>query len=312
MYNPATFDLNLLKVFDALLREGSVSGAAIKVGLSQPAVSNALQRLRTVLGDPLFVRTRHGMEPTAFALSLSDPVLDGLSRIRSGLSQVSSFDPASEERTFVVLMNDVGAATFLPAVVKALSTAAPAVDLRVSEIDHADYEDALDSGQADLAVGRVMLSKTFRSDFLMESPFVAILDPDHPGLEKRRGRPTMTRETYLASRHVTVTPRGATVSPIVSSLGPRGMDARVVLDVPHATSLFNILPGTDLIATVPDRCIDFLCQDRRLTWIVPPIEFETNLIYQWWHRLHEHDAGHRWFRDFMQTTIRTAPPLFTS
>ncbi|AZN70506.1 LysR family transcriptional regulator [Georhizobium profundi] len=305
MHNPNTFDLNLLRVFDALLREGSVSAAANRVGLSQPAVSNALQRLRMILGDPLFVRTRRGMEPTAFALRLCDPVQQGLSQIRSGLSQVVTFDPMTSERTFTLLMNDVGAAAFLPEVMRKLALAAPRVNMRVTELDHADYEDSLDRGEADLAIGRVMLSSSFCSEYLVKSVYVAVLRSDHPALRRRRGvRPELTEEAYVSAPHVIVSPRGATGNLVERALYQRRPDPRIVLDVPHATSLMNILPGTDLVATVPDRCVAFLCRDRRLTWAHIPISLEPNMVYQWWHKRQDYDAGHRWLRSFTAEAIR--------
>lgn len=305
MHNANTFDLNLLRVFDALVREGSVSLAANRLSLSQPAVSNALSRLRTLLGDPLFVRTRHGMEPTAFALRLCSPVQDGLAQIRAGLSQVVTFDPATSERTFTLLMNDVGAASFLPAVVQRLTKQAPRVNLDVNERDHADYEDALDSASADLAIGRVMLSDTFQSEFLLKSFYVAILRSDHPALSRKRGvRPFLTVDRYVAAQHVVVSPRGATSNPVERTFSAMRLSRRIALNVPHATSLVNILPDTDLIATVPDKCIEFLCRDRRLTWAELPVRIEPNMIYQWWHKRHDHDAGHRWLREFMSSAIR--------
>ena len=304
MLNRDTFDLNLLRIFDALVREGSVTAAAGRLGLSQPAVSNALNRLRDLLGDPLFVRTRHGMEPTSFALRLCGPVQEGLAQIQSGLSQVITFDPATSERTFAVLMNDVGAAAFLPAVTKRLLEVAPKVDLRIRELDHSQYEVALDSGRADLAIGRVMLSDTFRSEFLINSSYVAVLRPDHPALTRKRGtRPFLTLESYLASSQVVVSPRGATSNPVERTMLKMHLASRVMLNVPHATSLYNIIPGTDLIATVPDRCVEFLCRDKRLTWAELPIRIEPNMIYQWWHKRHENDPAHRWLRQFMNEAI---------
>jgi DNA-binding transcriptional LysR family regulator len=265
--------------------------AADRLGLSQPAVSNALNRLRALMGDPLFVRTRHGMEPTSFALRLCSPVQEGLTQIRTGLSQVMTFDPATSDRKFTILMNDVGAASFLPAAVQGLSKVAPGIDLHISELDHAEYEDALDSGVADLAIGRVMLADTFRSEFLLRSTYIAVLRTDHPALSRKRGtRPFLTLDSYIAAAQVVVSPRGATSNPVERAMLAMRLNGRVMLNVPHATSLYNIIPGTDLIATVPDRCRKFLCRDRQLTWAKLPIRIEPNMIYQWWHKRHDHDT----------------------
>jgi DNA-binding transcriptional LysR family regulator len=309
--NPNAFDLNLLRVFEALVHEGSVSSAANRLGLSQPAVSNALSRLRAVLGDPLFVRTRNGMEPTAFALQLRNPVQEGLAQIRAGLSQVMTFDPTTSDRTFTLLMNDVGVASFLPVVMQGLATVAPGINLQVDELDHADYEDALDSGTAELAIGRVTLSDTFRSEFILKSVYVAVLRADHPLLvRKGRARPALTLERYLAGKHVVVSPRGATSNPVERALDGMQLTRRVVLAVPHATSLVNVLPDTDLIATVPDGCVDFLCASKRLTWVELPLRIEPSLVYQWWHKRHEFDAGHRWLRTYISDLMRGPAATF--
>lgn len=187
MLNANNFDLNLLRVFDALIRERSVSAAAERLCLSQPAVSNALSRLRKLLNDPLFVRTRKGMEPTPFALRMQEPVQDGLLRIRAGISQVLTFEPRESDRTFRLNMNDVGSASFLPLIMSRLMSEAPGIDIEVCEIGISAYEDMLDSGAADLAIGRVVLSDTFRSQFLMRTQYVAILRDGHPGLTEENG-----------------------------------------------------------------------------------------------------------------------------
>lgn len=293
MINPNSIDLNLLRVFDALARERSVSAAAARLGLSQPTVSNALRRLRDVAGDPLFVRTRHGMEPTATALLLRDPIQQGLATIRAGLAQGALFDPATARRTFTLLMNDVGASSFLPPLLRRIAAAAPGVDLTVMERDHQDYEDALDSGEADLAVGRVQLSESFRSALVIRSVYVVILRRDHPALT-RAGR--LSLAGYLGAPHIVVSPRGATGNPVERVLAGRGLRRRVALSVPHVSALASILPESDLIATVPDRCVDLICRDPRLRWNPLPFEVPPNLVYQWWHKRHENDPGHRWLR----------------
>ncbi len=309
MFDPESFDYNLLRVFDAIARERSVSGAAESLGLSQPAVSNALQRLRNQLDDPLFVRTRHGMEPTAFALNLQNSVMSGLAEIRAALSQTNVFDPMQSERTFALLMNDVGAATVLPAVFEKLMAQAPKVNIRVIERDHGEYEDALDSAVADIAVGRVALSESFQSTLLARSPFVSILASDHPALSYRDGkRPFLTREKYLAAKHVVANPRGAARSPLDQTFSALRINRRIALDIPHAAALIDVLPGSDMIATLPDGCVRVLCRDKRLTWVKLPIRVPENEVYQWWHKRHEHDEGHRWLRGVIAGSVHYLRP----
>ncbi|AJE46743.1 LysR family transcriptional regulator [Celeribacter indicus] len=303
MINPNNFDLNLLRVFDALIRERSVSAAADRLCLSQPAVSNALNRLRNLLDDPLFVRTRQGMEPTPFALRMKEPVQDGLLRIRAGISQILTFDPQQSDRTFKLIMNDVGSASFLPGIMAQLMVDAPNIDIEVCEIGHSGYEDLLDSGSADLAVGRVVLSDTFRSQFLVRTQYVAILRQGHPALGEENGESVLTREAYATAQHVIVTPAGAPSNPVERTLASLNLDRRIALRLPHATSLVNILPATNLISTLPERCRDFLTAERGLVAVRLPIPIEPNVIQQWWHRRHDYDVGHQWFRRYVADTI---------
>jgi DNA-binding transcriptional LysR family regulator len=296
--NPNLLDLNLLRVFEALLRDKSVSTAADRLGLTQPAISNALNRLRAALDDDVFVRTRNGMEPTALAIRLSDPIQKGLASIHAGLEQGLGFDPATSDRTFTLIMNDVGEITFLPFLLRKFSIAAPAINLRVLELGREDYEDSLDSGIADLAVGRIRLADTFRSLLLHTSSYVVVLSCDHPIFKSaRRSKPSLTLKEYMMARHVAVIPRGATGNPVEKALGKHAGLRRIALTVPHTTVLPTIMPGTELLATVPDKCLDALCKDGRLRWLKLPFEVEENRVFQWWHKRQDRDTGHRWLRD---------------
>jgi DNA-binding transcriptional LysR family regulator len=297
MINPNNLDLNLLRVFDALLREKSVSGAAERLHLSQPALSNALNRLRDALQDPLFVRTRNGMEPTALAIQLQVPLQQGLSAIRAALEQGTQFDPADAERTFTLIMNDVGEITFLPPLLRHISRHAPGITLNVVELGREEYEDSLDSGSADLAIGRIKLAETFRSQLVHFSTYVAVMSADHPLADQPGDK--IDFDSYMTARHVAVIPRGATGNPIDKSLGTNADQRHIALSVPHTTVLSAILPDTDLVATVPDKCIEALCIDGRLVWRALPFPVEPNMVYQWWHKRQESDAGHRWLRELV-------------
>ena len=135
-YNEATQGISLrqLRLFEAIGQFNSVRRASEECSLSQPAVSNALNRFREALGDPLFVRTRNGMEPTALALNLRDPLQHSLATIRAALRQTLAFEPAGSDRTFTLIMVDVGEITFLPHIMTTISTAAPSISLRVLEL----------------------------------------------------------------------------------------------------------------------------------------------------------------------------------
>jgi DNA-binding transcriptional LysR family regulator len=295
--NPNRLDLNLLRVLEALLIERSVSAAGERLGLSQPAVSNALRRLRTLTGDPLFVRTRHGMEPTPAARLLGDPVREGLATIRAGFARSASFDPRNARRAFTLLMNDVGASSFLPPVLRRLAAEAPQVDVVVQDRDLASYADALDSGTADLAVGRIVLSGAFRSRPVVTSPYVVVLDRDHPLLTRGRdGAPRLTMAAYLDVPHIVVSPRGATENPVERELAALGRARRIALGVPYISTLAAILPGSGMVATVPDRCVPTILRGLPLISVPLPFPLPANAVRQLWHPRHDLDPGHAWLR----------------
>src|SRR5918911_2941465 len=151
--NIKDIDLNLLRVFDAVLHEKGVTPAAARLGLTQPAVSNALARLRKILGDALFVRTPEGMDATPFARELAEPVRQALALLESALAHGPGFDPASATRAFRFYMSDLGQVEFLPPLVERVQKAAPGVRLEAVAADLEHIADALGAGAIDLAMG---------------------------------------------------------------------------------------------------------------------------------------------------------------
>jgi DNA-binding transcriptional LysR family regulator len=297
MINPNTFDLNLIRVFVALARDRSVSLAANRLGLSQPAVSNALNRLRSLLGDPLFVRTRHGMEPTELARSLEHPLEQTLADIRTALGRSISFDPATAIRTFTLIMIDVGEIALLPSLLARFAVEAPFVSLRVLDISRQSYEDYLDSGVADMVLGDVTLSDTFRWHLLFESEPVALLDRSHPFVDvSPDGVPSITYEHYLEAQHIAIVPRGTVESRLEAGLGPEARRRNIRLSIPHTGVLSAILPGSELIATVPDVTANALSRDPRLCRLALPFAVEAQRVFLWWHKRQHDDEGHHWLR----------------
>jgi DNA-binding transcriptional LysR family regulator len=298
-----TFDLNLLRVFEAVMLERSVTAAANRLGLSAPAVSNALSRLRMAMDDPLFVKTRHGMEPTPLAHKLDDPVADALSNIRAALSFNLCFDPSSSHRSFSLLMNDLGATSLLPGIVQRLEVEAPHVGLHIISRDHSAYEDALDSGVADLAVGRVRLSKSFCSALVLTSKEIAVMRRDHPGLRRGSdGVPAISMDDYFAASHIDVTAPGV-VSNVPESSPGLGNRRRIAFSVPHLGAVDRLLPKTNLIATVPKLCLNIFVNRDKLGWSELPFRMEPDLISMWWHKRQNEDPGHVWLRDMIRSSL---------
>ncbi len=295
-----TIDLNLLKVFEALMHLRSVSLAAARLNVTQPAVSNALNRLRGYFGDDLFVRTRDGMEPTPLALALADPVLQGLSSIRAGVAQSLTFDPASSDRRFTLITTDVGEATFVVELLRILRHQAPRIDLRVLEVAQHDYERLLDNGEADFALGLFKIADTFHRELIDTCRYVALMCREHGTRLGLTDGATIPHETYLDAAHVHVMPRRAIGHPVELALGAEARRRRVALELPHTAVLSALLPQTELVATIPEPAVPSLMAGGRLMWAVLPFETEPTRLFMGWHKRHDNDRGHAWMRQIIR------------
>lgn len=308
MVNLKTFDLNLLRVFEAVYRERSVSNAADGLGLSQPAVSNALKRLRGQVADKLFVRTRRGLEPTPVGQRLYQSITVGMDAIRAGLLQSSDFEPKETERVFNLIMTDVGAEKFLPGVLRAIEATAPNIRLNVQEADADRIAPLLETGAADLAIGRLQLGDGLISQMMDVSSPVVLVRDSHPIISETANGSAVMSEEYFRGRHILVNPRGASSNPLLRVFQKNGVNARqVVLTMTSFASVPHIIRETDLIATVPEGIIRELTAGGGLTYFPLPFELERNYVYQWWHQRNNMDPGLIWLRnlfDSQRTKIR--------
>src|SRR3954470_531273 len=228
--NVQDIDLNLLRAFDAVLQERSVTGASQRLGLTQPAVSNALARLRGLVGEPLFVRTPAGMDATPFARELGEPVRQALALLESALAHGPGFDPASSTRGFRFYMSDIGQVEFLPPLVERVQRVAPGVRLEAVGLEVDDIRDALTAGSLDVAVGFLPgLGPPVRRRHLFRDPYVCLMRDDHPV-----GK-TLTKKKFLHASHVLVTYRGGGHRVIEEALERAGVARHVALRVAHFT-----------------------------------------------------------------------------
>ena len=296
----ARLDLNLLLVFHHLLREKRVSAVATVLGMSQPAVSSALGRLRSSLGDELFLRTQRGMEPTPYALQLAEPVATALDGLQQALNVRASFDPATSERSFTLAMTDVGEMYFLPVLMDALAGAAPGVTLHVVAVTSASLKDDMASGRTDLALGLLpQLQAGFFQQALFRQPYVCLMREGHP-LAHAEG---LTLSDFAAASHVRVmaagTGHGRIDAAISETLEQQGLQRRIRLTVPNYVALGDVLGHSDLIATVPERFAQRVTRPFALPTRALPLAVDGSAIHQFWHaRLHK-DPGHQWLRELV-------------
>jgi DNA-binding transcriptional LysR family regulator len=285
-------DLNLLVVFDALLRTRSVTRAAAELGMSQPATSFALNRLRQTLGDPLFVRTARGIHPTPHAEHLAAPLTEILDSIRGRLLQQPTFAPENSERTITLNMPDIGELVFLPSILKRLAQIAPKISIQTVNLPDAEIEPALRSGAVDLALGFFpqLQSAALYQQRLFTHSFVCVVRRDHPRIGDR-----MTRRQFIESEHAVVA-GGHADETLEAELRDQGLVRRVVLRVEHFLALPTILSETDLIFTVPYAIGARLAKLADIKLVPPPFKAKPRVVKQHWHSRFHNDAANRWLR----------------
>jgi len=285
-------DLNQLVLFQHLMVERRVSKVAENLGLTQPAVSNALAKLRRVLGDDLFVRTPAGMVPTPFAEQLAGPVGEALGLIHGGLNQQSGFDPASVKRSMTIGMTDIGEIVFLPALTERLRHVAPGVTLNTVRNVATNLRDDMESGRVDLAVGPLpQLKAGFFQRRLFKQRYVCLFRQGHP-LERKR----LTVADFQAAEHLTVVSAGTGHGAVDELLRKAGIKRNVRLSVPHFVGVGHILSQTDLVATVTERLAESLAGPFQLVHRRHPADLPEIAINVFWHAKVHRSPAHQWLR----------------
>ena len=285
-------DLNLLVVFNQLLVERRVSKAAENLGVSQPAVSNSLAKLRKLFGDELFLRTPKGMEPTPYADQLAESVSYALAMIHSGVNQRSSFEPSEAQRSFTIGMTDIGEIYFLPALMERLHRDAPGVTLSTVRNTAINLKDELESGKVDLAIGLLpQLKAGFFQRRLFTQSYVCLMRRGHR-LDKRK----LSLAEFSAAEHLVVVSAGTGHGKVDELLQRSGVERSVRLTVPHYVSVGHILRGSDLIATVPERLANRLIEPFGLAKVPHPAKLPDVAINVFWHAKYHRSPDNRWLR----------------
>ena len=291
--NLAAVDLNLLVTLEALLAERSVTRAARRLGLSQPATSHALQRLRDLFGDPLLVRAPGGLQATDRALSLSAPLAQALDAVRRTFDGPAAFDPATARRTFAVATADHGSFVLLPELWATLNAEAPGVDVtvRVDTVDQGMRE--LADGDLDLLIGPYQREVAgYYRQRLMHERFVCVLRRGHPAAAGGE----FTLDAWLALPHLLVAPRGRPGSAVDTALAALGRARRVGLMVPQFLVAPHVVAGSDLVWTAPERMARAYAALLPLVLRPVPIPLEGFTVWQSWHERRHRDPGHAWMR----------------
>lgn len=287
-------DLNLIPYLVAMEEARNVSRAAERLGVSQPRVSTALGKLRDYFGDPLFVRTSRGMEPTPRALSLVPAARDALIRIEKGMLQDQDFDPVTSTHTFSIALSDVGEIVFLPRLLQVFAERAPNANLRSVSLPPNQVERGLESGDIDLAVGYFpdLGGNNFFQQRLFTHRFICMMRSAHP----LAGKP-ITLEQFLSLGHAVVRAEGRSQEVLEQYLEKKRLHRRAVLETPHFMSLPFILTRSDLIATVPHAIgFAYVSEHASITLVEPPLPLPRFDLKQHWHRKYHNAPRGEWLR----------------
>jgi DNA-binding transcriptional LysR family regulator len=290
-------DLNLLVAFHALMNERNVTRAATQVGVSQPAMSAALSRLRTLLGDPLFQRSSTGLIPTPRARDLAAPIAAALRQIELAMVSQPVFAPETASVTFKLGLQDYPTVVLLPALLAALEASMPGVSLNVLAFNDRDAAvDLLDAGAIDAAIGVAPTQTDARilTRPLLRDEFVTIVSRDHPV-----ARGPMDLAAYLDLQHVLVSPEGQLHGLVDQTLARQGKQRKLALTLPQIFAVPAVIARTSLAATILKRVALHSQASHRLMLFAPPIalpEIDFHLI---WHRRSDHHPAQRWFREFI-------------
>lgn len=311
--NFRTLDLNLLRVFDVVMTERNVTRAAERLAMTQPAVSNALRRLREATHEDLFVPSPTGVTPTRQAETLWPSVRGALDDLRAAF-EPQAFDPARDTRSFTLAMADATAAVIVPPLIRALDARRATVDLRFVPLTTRDPRALLEHGDADLALGffpglaGAIAAETSASPMQLERlwgcEYVCVMRRDHP----LAARPALTLDDYCAAQHLRVSFAGRRRGYVDDALTLLGRERHVMITVNQFHSAASAVRQSDLLTVLPRSFVPATGFADALVCRALPFELPGIDVSLLWHRRHEHDAGQQWLRETLIAAADTLPP----
>ncbi|NGN41522.1 LysR family transcriptional regulator [Mesorhizobium sp. CGMCC 1.15528] len=293
------FDLNLLRVFDALMRERSVTRAGDQIGLSQPAVSAALKRLREILDDQLFIRRGNDMIPTPRALELGSSVREALGTIEFALRKRKQFDPATIQRRFTLLGSDVFSLMMMPALSSRFADEAPGVSLQLVDNAWGGIERLLQEDAVDIAIDAEFEAPDWTSSaHLLHAPYVVVASSHHPriagaGIAPREMLPL---DLFCQLHHAVRSLDGKVKCIVDPALAKVGRRRHVALVLPHTLGVALATARSHHVATVPLQFAELVAANLGLQIYESPVQLPASDIKMFWHARHDGDTGHQWLR----------------
>ncbi|MBI1733097.1 MAG: LysR family transcriptional regulator [Gammaproteobacteria bacterium] len=283
-----------MKVFDAVMAERSITRAATRLCVSQPAISNALSRLRKLYDDPLFVRSAKGVIPTPKACEVAISIRTAIQTIEETL-EASEFRAETSHRKFTVALTDYGELYFLPHIMRRLNSDAPGIEVVCLPQPGATMAPEMKSGSVDLVWDwKKVDDPDFRADLVFEDRSYCIARHKHPYIESQ-----ITLQQFLELEHVVLRPTRSHVPMIERKLENLGLERKVVLEVSHVLVLASIVASTNLVACMPERLARLYARQLNVQLFPNPVFDDPVSVYQIWHRHFDEDAGHAWFRQLL-------------
>ncbi|GGD40599.1 LysR substrate-binding domain-containing protein [Aureimonas glaciei] len=295
------YDLNLLPIFVALMEERSVTRAAERVGMTQPALSNALARLRIMLQDQLFVRERYGIQPTPIALELAPAIAEALAKLDDAVLGQQDFDPAKAERVLTIAPNGYVEFALVPAVVAKLHEVAPGIKLRLTPYGNDLVETGVISGTTALVLGRIVdPPDNLVVQHVMNEGLACIVRADHPHIGD-----SITRDQFERMKHVNVVPPGRMRAGLYQALAQQQLKREIAISVTNFFSVAEVVAVTDYCATLPNLICRRLAHDPRVKVLPAPVDLGTFPVEMAWHVRYRHDPAHRWLRSLIGEVAST-------
>jgi DNA-binding transcriptional LysR family regulator len=289
------YDLNLLPVFVALMEERNVTRAAERLGITQPALSNTLNRLRETMRDPLFIRERYGMKPTELAEEMAPVIAEALARLDEVILRQQDFDPASAERLFTIAPNDYVEFVLVPPVVARLREVAPGIRLKLTPFGSDFVETGVTSGTTAMAIGRLVdPPDNVVVQHIMDDGLACVVRADHPEIGD-----SLSKEQFERLRHVNMLPPGRLRVGLFQPLERQGLKREVAVSVTHFLSIPELVAVTDYCTTLPVQICRRIAKDRRLKVLASPVDLGTFPVQMAWHVRYRNDPAHRWLRSLI-------------
>jgi DNA-binding transcriptional LysR family regulator len=297
----SAIDLNLLVAFEALYAEQSVTAAAQRLHVGQPAMSAALGRLRLLFADDLFVRVGREMRPTAKADAIAPQVMAALNTVRTALADLQTFDPAHSQRVFTLATSDYFASLILPKMLALFSDQAQQIDLRLITVEKQSFVELIEDGIVDLALGTFdTLPTHIHQTTLLKENFVGICRTGHPAIENGK----VSLERFVAFPHALFTLRRDATGIVDQALAQRGLQRRIALTIPYWFTMPTAIANSDLLTAIPSCLQQHFVSHYSVQAFDIPLDLSSWTVSMAWSKLSDRDAANLWLRQVIRDVCK--------